>query len=161
MYNHALLLKHNAAKNTIPYMLGECIYLSRNYEQDAYINGMYADVKEKSTSFHDIRQLSENTHAYYAMVIFEECLYCIKEYIEASERIWKLHFGKYGQSFNSFLKEMNKALKRFKTKFGKAVIKIQKDLFDGKNYSPLPPKIEYTKEDIDKLKMQEIDTSLF
>lgn len=143
LYHHAIFIKDRTKVNSMPRALAECIYLGQSFEQDAYVNGMYADLKEKAKKYEDVRRLAPTTEAYQAMLLFSDYIYVVKKYKSDAENMWSMHFGKYGVSFDSFYNKLDKALRRFTTKIGKVIIKVQKDLYNEKGFSPLAQKYSY------------------
>lgn len=156
LYDHALYIRKNTKENSMPHALAECIYLGQPFEQDDYINGMYADLKEKAKTYRDVRKLIYTTEAYQAMSMFKLYIHIIKKYKTDAERMWNMHFGNFGVSFEAFYNNLDKSLNRFITKIGKVIVKTEKDLYDEKGYSPLAPKYSY-KENSEKIRKDIIE----
>lgn len=156
LYHHAIFIKDRTKVNSMPRALAECIYLGQFFEQDAYVNGMYADLKEKAKKYEDVRRLAPTTEAYQAMLLFSDYIYVVKKYKSDAENMWSMHFGNFGVSFETFYNNLDKSLNRFITKIGKVIVKTEKDLYDEKGYSPLAPKYSY-KENSERIRKDIIE----
>lgn len=124
LYNHAI----NDKKSSNPYSraLGEIVYLTRKFEQDAYINGLYGLLMGDDN---DITYIVTHSDVYKKLLDLQRSYYFIlnanKE--DINFKIAISGYQQFNYSYNRFIKEATKAIKYINNKIGKIIIKSKND----------------------------------
>lgn len=124
LYNHAI----NDKKSSNPYSkaLGEIIYLTRKFEQDAYINGLYGLLMGDDN---DITYIVTHSDVYKKLLdlqrSYDFLLNADKENINFQIAISGYQQFNYG--YNRFIREAAKAIKYINNRIGKIIIKSKND----------------------------------
>ena len=144
IYNYAVELRHKLPAYSYGYMIATCFYLSKRFEQDAYVNGMYGAVMARVENYEDINKEFKNTQAYGALRTFEDYVNIMKNDEEGVIKAINNHFDKYCLHYGKMMDYFEDRLYRFKTKIGKVFIKIREDFKEqNKDRVKLAPKIQF------------------
>lgn len=133
IYKIALWLKNSGYKDN--YIVGDAIYLTRDFEQDAYINGLYGFLIDGCTSKYDVTEKLKRSDAY-------DVLYRLKHHfnyiLNNKEKVdYVLKQSKINFNYNNFINMIKKAINRFENKIGKVVIKVNNDIIEKYGYTYL------------------------
>ena len=144
IYYHVHDLIHKLPIHSYGYMIATCLYLSETFEQDAYVNGMYGAVMNRIKNFWDINKEFKNTNAYQGLKKFEQYLEVLKQNKEQVDKTLGRYFYEYNISYDDMIPYFENRLKRFKTKVGKVLMKMQEDYKNqNKDRTNLLPKISF------------------
>lgn len=144
IYYYAHNLMHSLPQNSLGYMIAACLYLSETFEQDAYVNGMYGAVMNRVKNFWDITKEFQQTSAYNALKNFEQYFEVFQKYKEETMQTLEQYFGEYNITYDNMIPYFESRLKRFKTKVGKVIMKMQEDYKEqNKDRTKLPPKVPF------------------
>ena len=131
VYEYALKLKKECGKWTLPYCIGDAIYLSRRYEQDAYMNGLYT--KLMNCEFpSDFDEVFHNSDIYHALKRLKFYLGEIKKCKSFPTRLQSV-----GYTHHKFVKECTKAIDDIQRKMART---YNKALDDYRKKNPLTEK---------------------
>lgn len=121
VYEYAIKLKDECAKNTLPYYIGHAIYLSRKYEQDAYANSLYSQLMN-CVFLSDFEKTLYNSDAYITLQILKDHLNKIKHY-----KTFPTDLQKIGYTHHKFVKECIKAIDYMQRKIARVYNKATND----------------------------------
>lgn len=131
IYKIGLLLKKSNIYED--YVIGNSIYLSRDFEQDAYVNGLYALLINACDSQLKIMNILKKSDAYNALYSLKKNLnYIINNEKKIKAQI-KMYNG-FGLTYNNIIVIIKKAIKRFENKIGKVVIKVRNEIIEKYGY---------------------------
>lgn len=131
IYKIALWLKNSGNKDS--YIAGDAIYLTRDFEQDAYINGLYGFLIDGCTSKYDVTEKLKRSDAY-------DVLYRLKHHfnyiLSNKEKVeYVLKRSQINFNYNNFVIMIKKSIKRFENKIGKVVMKVNNDIIEKYGYT--------------------------
>lgn len=144
IYYYAHILMNKLPIHSYGYMIATCLYLSEAFEQDAYVNGMYGTVMSRVKNFWDINKEFQKTNAYQGLQNFEQYLEVLKSSKEDIVQTLNKYFYEYNITYDNMIPYFENRLKRFKTKVGKVLTKMQEDYKEqNKDRVKLPSKISF------------------
>lgn len=121
VYEYALMLKDKCEKSTLSYCIGDVIYLSRKYEQEAYLNSLYTILMNCDT-------LSDFETTLYHSEVYE-ILRLLKFYLSELKPIktFPTDLQKMGYTHHKFIKECTKAIEYMQWKIARVYNKATND----------------------------------
>lgn len=123
IYIYALKLKKECEKWTLPYCIGDAIYISRRYERDAYINSLYTILMNcEFPSDFDIAL--HNSDVYNAL---QRLKFYLKELKHC--KTFPTYLQNIGYTHHKFIKECSKAIDYLQRKIARVYNKALDDFY--------------------------------
>lgn len=130
-------------EGSLEHSVGYLIYLSNNYEQDAYANGLYASIISGYRSGKTIDGLFRESQAYDRLAKMRQCITQVSD-PKNKESLQTILYG-YSSSMkasidgrmpfgdaSSFIKKMETSMRRFERKLMRVVMLAKSRIFTGK-----------------------------
>lgn len=123
VYVYALKLKDECEKWTLPYCIGDAIYLSRRFEQDAYVNSLYTRLMNCvfPSDFDDTLHSGDIYNA------LKRLKFYLKEI--KSCKTFPTHLQNIGYTHHKFIKECSKAIDNLQRKIARVYNKAKEDFY--------------------------------
>lgn len=138
----SMLLNH---RDVFEYELALALYLSFDYESDAYCNGLYAQICEqangKPIDFKTVNNIVKESEIYRFLLILSK----VKCHIQANDENYtkylkEMSYPEKSLTTNRLFKMLNRAEKRISNKIGKIIVKAKKDCISEMRGTNLKPK---------------------
>lgn len=124
MYQTATSLLHSTDR--FEKLVGMVVYYNNNFERDAYANSVYRDIMNNSNQSAFLT-LQKNQH-YQNINRIKEVMLDTNDF---DEQLTHAVETKFGKSLNWLKRTARSVVKTYINKFGKAMAKAQKDMYDG------------------------------
>lgn len=127
LYKRALRLKR--IKDEYANAIGNIIYLSRKFEQDAYVNGLYGLLKTEK----DVNYCLNNSDVYNGLLQLKKDYDLLLNSNENDISPWINIISDLGYDKNKLLNEANRAIKNIYRKIGRVIAKYNNDMLKNEN----------------------------
>ena len=125
LYNISANILTKGTKNEIIYKVAQSIYISMDFEQDAFVNGLYSLLLNSGMALGLMNVFKESDCYAYFKILNQNYMDLNNSYTEENDNLVRKTFG---ISLKTVLYSLQQAIKRFENKIGKVYIKAHKDL---------------------------------
>ena len=129
MYDYVVRRKNEVEVSNPEYLICDSLYLTYNFERDAYINGAYGFLMHTCKSYMDVDKAIENTDLYQAIEMLKFYYSIIyKNRIKFIEALSSQKYRSYGITVNNLLKKIKQSINSYEDKLRKMKRKAKQDI---------------------------------
>ena len=158
MYDFAVERKREVDVVSPEFIICDSIYLTYNFERDAYINGAYGYLLHTCKSYLDVDKMVRNTDLYEAveqLKFYYAIIYKNKN--KFIETLSLPSYRKFGMSVNDLLKRIKQSIDSYETKITKMKKKAKKDIANKNGEHIMETKKDYSFKEIREILIERFD----
>ena len=158
MYDFAVERKREVDVVSPEFIICDSIYLTYNFERDAYINGGYGYLLHTCKSYLDVDKMVRNTDLYEAveqLKFYYAIIYKNKN--KFIETLSLPSYRKFGMSVHDLLKRIKQSIDSYETKITKMKKKAKKDIANKNGEHIMETKKDYSFKEIKEILIERFD----
>ena len=158
IYDFAVKRKREVDVVSPEFIICDSIYLTYNFERDAYINGAYGYLLHTCKSYLDVDKMVRNTDLYEAveqLKFYYAIIYQNKN--KFIETLSLPSYRKFGMSVNDLLKRIKQSIDSYETKITKMKKKTKKDIANKNGEHIMETKKDYSFKEIREILIERFD----
>ena len=158
MYDYVVRRKNEVEPSNPEYLICDSLYLTYNFERDAYINGAYGYLLHTCKSYLDVDKAIEHTDLYQAIEMLKFYYAIIyKNKNKFIETLSLPSYRKFGMSVNDLLKRIKQSIDSYETKITKMKKKTKKDIANKNGEHIMETKKDYSFKEIREILIERFD----
>lgn len=158
MYDYVVRRKNEVEVSNPEYLICDSLYLTYNFERDAYINGAYGFLMHTCKSYMDVDKAIENTDLYQAIEMLKFYYSIIyKNRIKFIEALSSQKYRSYGITVNNLLKKIKQSINSYEDKLRKMKRKAKQDIAKRNGEHIMETKKYYSWDEIKEILIESFD----